>query len=106
MSYLFLSLAIIAEIIGTTLLKASYGFTKASLFIAGLICFMIALFFMTLSFKTIPLSVGYAIWSGVGTAGAAVIGYTIWYEKLGAINYAGMFCIVIGVVLLNVSTIK
>lgn len=106
MPYLFLSLAIIAEILGTTLIKASNGFTKISLFIAGVMFFIVALFFMALSFKTIPLSVGYAIWSGIGTAGAAIIGYIIWYEKLGIINYAGMVFIVIGVILLNVSSFE
>lgn len=61
---------------------------------------------MTLSFKTIPLSIGYAIWSGVGTAGAAVIGLLIWHEKLSVINYFGMTFIIVGVILLNIPATK
>ncbi len=106
MAYLFLSLAILTEIIGTTLLKASAGFTKIPLFIAGVFFFVMALFFMTLSFKTIPLSIGYAIWAGVGTAGAAIIGFFIWNEKLIFTSYFGMVLIVLGVVLLNIPTTK
>lgn len=106
MAYLFLSLAILTEIIGTTLLKASAGFTRLPLFFAGLGSFGLALFFMTISFKSIPLSIGYAIWSGIGTAGAAIIGYLIWKEKLAMTNYFGMVLIVLGVILLNVPSTK
>lgn len=90
------------EVIGTSFLKASTSLDRVSLFLVGIGCFIIALFFMTLSFRTIPLSVGYAIWSGVGTVGAAVIGLLIWHEKLSAINYFGMTFVVVGVVLLNI----
>jgi len=99
--YLFLLIAILTEILGTTLLKASSGFADISKFIGGVIFFMIALFFMTLSFKTIQLSIGYAVWAGTGTAGAAIIGLYIWGEKLYIINYLGMFLIILGVILIN-----
>ncbi|MGM8211510.1 DMT family transporter [Virgibacillus sp. W0430] len=106
MAYIFLSFAILTEIIGTTLLKASEGFSKIPLFIMGFISFGIALVFMTISFKTIPLSIGYAIWSGVGTAGTAIIGFLIWKEKLSISSYTGMVLIVIGVILLNVPSTR
>lgn len=92
------------EVIGTSFLKASTSFDKISFFFVGIACFILALLFMTLSFKTIPLSIAYAIWSGVGTAGAAVIGVLIWHEKLSFINYFGMTFVIVGVVLLNVPT--
>lgn len=106
MPYLYLSLAIFVEVIGTTLLKASSGFAEVSKFIGGVFCFMLALFFMTMSFKTIPLSIGYALWAGIGTAGTAVIGLIIWDEKLSFISYTGMFLIILGVVLLNISRVN
>ena len=106
MAYFFLTIAIITEIFGTTLLKASAGFSKLLPFIFGILLFSISLYFMTLSFKTIPLGIGYAIWSGVGTAGAAILGILIWKEKITIFGLLGMLLIVMGIILLNVPTSK
>ncbi len=103
MAYFFLALAIMIEIIGTNFLKASAGFTKLYPAFVGIGCFALALYFMTLSFKTIPLSMGYAIWSGVGTAGTAIIGVLLWKEKINVYGLAGIAFVIFGIILLNLS---
>ncbi|MCP8615410.1 DMT family transporter [Salirhabdus salicampi] len=103
MAYLYLFLGIISEIFGTTMLKASDGFTKVLPILGAIFGFGFALFFLALSFKTIPLSVAYATWCGVGIAGASIISMIIWKEKLNLPGIIGMALIVIGIVLLNVT---
>ncbi|PLR91994.1 DMT family transporter [Bacillus sp. T33-2] len=101
MSYVYLAIAIVAELIGTSLLKASEGFTKL-LPTAGVILFFIcAFFFMSLSLKTIPLNIAYAIWSGLGTVATVIISILIWKEKVTVGSIIGISLIVIGVVVLN-----
>lgn len=103
MPYVYLALAIFTEIFGTTLIKASAGFSKIYPFLGGMVCFVLSLYFMTFSFKTISLSVGYAIWSGVGTAGAVIIGVLIWNETISVVGLCGLLFIVLGITLLNMT---
>ena len=101
--YLFLALAIISELIGTSMLKASQGFTKIIPSILVVISFVSAFYFMSLSLKQIPLSIAYAIWSGVGTAATAVIGVLVWEEKINGMTALGILMIIVGVILLNLN---
>ena len=101
MSYLFLGLAIVSELIGTSLLKASEGFSKLFPTLGLLICFTLAFFFLSLSLKTIPLNLAYAIWSGLGTVATVIISILIWKEKVNVASLSGIALIIIGVVILN-----
>jgi len=103
MAYLFLGLGIVCEIFGTTMLKASEGFTKPIPAAGGLLGFGLALFFVSLAFKSIPLSIAYATWCGVGIAGASLIGYLVWGEKITLTGFFGILLITIGIVLLVVA---
>jgi len=103
MAYLFLALGILSEIFGTAMLKASEGFTKMVPAIGGVVGFGLALFFLALAFKSIPLSVAYATWCGVGIAGASLISFIIWKEKLSVTGMIGILFIVVGIVLINVT---
>lgn len=100
-SYFLLAIAIISELFGTSMLKASEGFTRILPSIGVILGFGVAFFSLSLSLKTIPLSIAYAIWSGVGTAATAVIGVLIWKEKISFNMVAGIVLIIVGVVLLN-----
>ncbi|MBD1378910.1 DMT family transporter [Metabacillus arenae] len=100
-AYLFLLIAILAELFGTSMLKFSNGFSKLFPSIGVVLGFGIAFFSLSLSLKSIPLSMAYAIWSGVGTAATAVIGVLIWKEKLSIYSVMGILFIIIGVVILN-----
>ncbi|WP_163970855.1 DMT family transporter [Oceanobacillus halotolerans] len=101
MAYIYLLLGVIAEVFGTTMLKLSDGFTKVLPVIGGLGGFIIALFFLALSFKSIPLSVAYATWSGLGTAGAVILSILIWKDKINISGVFGILLIITGIVLLN-----
>ena len=73
-SYLYLAAAIVSEVIGTSALKASNEFTRPVPTMIMLAAFLSAFYFLTLTLRTIPVGVAYAIWSGVGMACAAANG--------------------------------
>ena len=101
-SYGFLLLAILAEVVGTSALKASDGFTKwlpSTLVVAG---YATAFYFLSLSLKSIPIGTAYAIWSGLGTAGIVLIGTLFLKEGMDLAKLLGIVLIVAGVVVLNV----
>lgn len=101
--YLFLSVSIISELVGTSLLKMSNGMTVLLPTLGVALGYGLAFYFLSLSLKTIPLSLAYAIWSGVGTALTALIGVVIWGEVLTTFMFVGILLIIGGVVLLNYS---
>ncbi|WP_339315171.1 multidrug efflux SMR transporter [Paenibacillus sp. FSL R10-2734] len=99
--YIALSIAIISEVIGTTLLKMSEGFTQLLPSIGVAIGFFIAFYSLSISLRELPLSLAYAIWSGVGTVLTAFVGIVVWGDPFGILTFAGIVLIVGGVVLLN-----
>lgn len=101
MAYLFLAVSIIGELIGTSMLKASEGFTKLYPSLFTVVAFIISFFFISVALKTLPLNMTYAIWSGVGTVATALISVLIWKEKINTGSIIGITLIVIGVVVLN-----
>ncbi|MGM0923365.1 MAG: DMT family transporter [Bacillota bacterium] len=101
MSWLFLILGVFAEIIGTTSMKLSEGFTKLFPSISIFVFYGLSLSLVTLSLKKIDVSVAYAVWSGVGTATIAVIGLVYFKEQLSLIKILSIALIIIGVVGLN-----
>lgn len=101
MSYVYLLLAIIGELFGSSLLKASDGFTKILPTISMLIAFVFSFFFLSLALKSIPLNAAYAIWSGLGMVATTVISVLIWKEKINFASVSGILLILIGVVILS-----
>ncbi|SFJ85858.1 DMT family transporter [Thermoflavimicrobium dichotomicum] len=101
--YLYLFIAIFGELIATSSLKASQGFSKLVPSLIVIIGYGTAFYFLSLSLKYIPLGISYAIWSGVGTALTAIIGYWFWKESLNIAQLIGIILIIAGVVLLNLS---
>ncbi|MDO7786598.1 multidrug efflux SMR transporter [Desulforamulus aquiferis] len=101
MAYLYLMLAIVSELIGTSLLKASEGFSKLFPTLGLLVSFTVAFFFLSLSLKTIPLNMAYAIWSGLGTVATVIISILIWKEKVNFASITGITLIIVGVIVLN-----
>lgn len=102
MAYLYLFIAILLEIVATSLIKASESFTKFTYGISGIICFSLCLYIFSLSLKQIPLSIAYSIWCGLGLVLTAVVGVIVWQETLNLFALIGMILIVIGVILLTV----
>lgn len=104
--YLLLFAAIACEVFGTTMMKASDGFSnvmETALFIIGFVaCFA----FLTLALKKLPLGVAYGIWSGVGVAATAIIGVLLFGDPMNATIVAGVALIIVGVVFLETSQSK
>jgi small multidrug resistance pump len=101
MSYLYLLLAIIGELFGSSLLKASDGFSKLLPTIGMLLAFVFSFFFLSLALKAIPLNAAYAIWSGLGMVATTVISVMIWKEKINFASVSGILLILIGVIILS-----
>lgn len=101
MSYVYLAIAIGSELIGSSLLKASEGFSKLYPTIGLVVAFVTSFFFLSLSLKTIPLNTAYALWSGIGIVCTTIISVLIWKEKINTASVAGIILIIAGVVILN-----
>lgn len=100
--WLLLSIAIIAEVFGTSFLKSSEGFTKLWPSIAVIVGYVVAFYFLSLSLKVIPVGIAYAIWAGIGVVLIALIGWIVFSQKLDIPAIIGISMILGGVVVLNV----
>jgi small multidrug resistance pump len=99
--YLYLSIAIVSEVIATSALRAADGFTRllpSVLVVAG---YALAFFFLSLTLKTIPVGVAYAIWSGIGIVLISLVAYFLYGQSLDAPALIGMGLIVAGVMVIN-----
>jgi len=102
MSYLYLVIAIVAEVIGTSALKAAEGFTRPLPSLVVVVGYAAAFYFLSLTLKVIPVGIAYAIWSGVGVALITLIGWVLFKQRLDAPALAGLALIVAGVVVIQV----
>ncbi|WP_066305901.1 multidrug efflux SMR transporter [Bacillus sp. FJAT-29814] len=99
---LFLAISIICEVLATTMLKLSDGFTVLLPSIGVVVGYGLSFYFIAKALTKIPLSIAYAIWSGVGTALTALIGVLVWGELFNILSFSGIVLIIGGVVLLNI----
>ena len=102
MAYLYLAIAIVAEVIATSALKASNEFTRLIPSMVVVIGYAVAFYFMTLVIRTIPIGITYAIWSGLGIVLIAAVGFVYYRQALDLPAIIGMGLIVSGVVVINV----
>ena len=100
--WLLLSAAIVAEVFGTSFLKASEGFSKFWPSVAVIIGYVVAFYFLALSLKFIPVGIAYAIWAGVGVVLIALIGWLVFGQSLDLPAIIGITLIITGVIILNV----
>jgi small multidrug resistance pump len=100
-AYAYLALAIVAEVIATSALKASEGFTRLgpSLLVAA--GYGVAFYFLSLTLKSVPVGVAYAIWSGAGIVLIALIGWLVLKQPLDLPAMLGMALIVAGVAVIQ-----
>jgi small multidrug resistance pump len=94
-------LAIISEVIATASLKASQGFTRLVPSIFVILGYGASFYFLALSLKVIPISLAYAIWSGVGIVLTVIIGMIVWHESMDWGRAFGIFLIISGVLVIN-----
>lgn len=97
-----LFLAIACEVVGTSSLKATEGFTKLWPSIVVVVGYGAAFYFLSLTLKELPIGVAYAVWSGVGTALVTVVGWLVFKQEVSLATAAGIGLIIAGVVVLNV----
>ena len=102
--WMFLSLAILCEVAGTTSMKLSMGLTKLTPSILIFVFYSGAFAFNALATRTMELSVAYAVWAGIGTALTALIGIYYFREPAGVMKLCSIGLIVIGVIGLHTSS--
>jgi len=102
MNYLFLTIAIIFEVIATSFMKSSEGFTKILPSVAVILGYTVAFYCLSLTLRSISLGVAYAIWSGAGVTLVALIGWLVFKQALDNFAITGIAFIIVGVVILNV----
>ena len=101
--YAWLGIAIVAEVIGTSTLKASEGFTRLLPSLVTTIGYGFAFWCLSHSMKTVPVGVGYAIWSGVGIVLITAIAWVLFKQKLDLPAMIGMGMILAGVVVITLA---
>jgi small multidrug resistance pump len=102
MHYLFLAAAIIAEVIATTALKASAGFSKLWPSLIVISVYGIAFYCLSIALQKIPIGIAYAIWCGIGIVFISILGWVLYRQSLDAPAWIGIGLILIGVVVINV----
>jgi len=102
MQWLLLFVAIIAEVIATSLLKSTEGFTRLWPSVVVVVCYETAFILLSISMKKIPVGIVYAVWSGVGVALITLVAWVFLGQTLDAAGLAGLALIVGGVVVINV----
>src|SRR5690554_1091045 len=98
-NWMFLSMAIVAEVIATSSLKASAEFTKFWPSVIVVVGYAIAFYFLSLTLRSIPVGIAYAVWSGLGIVLVSLVGWWLYNQTLDLASMLGMGLIIAGVVI-------
>jgi len=101
MQWIYLAIAIVSEVVATSALKAAEGFTRLGPSVLVVVGYASAFYFLSLTLRTIPLGIAYAIWAGVGVALVALVGWVLYHQSLDTAALIGIALIVSGVIVLN-----
>lgn len=101
MNWLYLAIAIVSEVIATSALKATEGFTHWVPSVVVVIGYAAAFYFLSLTLRSIPLGIAYAVWSGAGVVLVSLMGWMLYHQSLDAAAVIGIGLIVAGVLVLN-----
>lgn len=101
MAYLYLALAIIAEVVATSSLKASQEFTRLWPSLVVVVGYAITFYLLTLALRTLPVGIAYAIWAGLGIVLVTLIGILVYGERLDLPAVLGLAMIIGGVVIIQ-----
>jgi small multidrug resistance pump len=101
MAYVYLAIAIVAEVVATSSLKWSEGFTRLGPSLITVVGYAIAFYFLSLTLRTVPTGIAYAIWSGVGVVLIVAVAWIFQGQRLDAPALAGIALIVAGVMVMN-----
>ena len=103
MEWLFLGLSIALEVAGTVCLKLSHGFTRPLPSVVMTLAYAVSIGVFNFAVKTIPISIAYAIWAGIGTASIAVIGILFFQETVTAMKVVSLGLIIAGCIGVNMA---
>jgi small multidrug resistance pump len=103
-AWLILIASILFEVFGMLSLKHSNGFANLLPTAGAISCFLMSIWLMSLSLKQIEMGITYAVWAAVSTAIIAIVGIAFYAESISNLKITGIMLIIIGVVLLNLST--
>lgn len=101
MNYALLLIAIVAEVIATSALKAAEGFSRLTPSIIVVVGYGIAFYCLSLTLRTIPVGIAYAVWSGVGIVLVTGIGWYLYGQKLDLPAISGIGLIIAGVMVIQ-----
>lgn len=102
MGIVYLIGAILSEVFGSSMLKLT-AMIRSKLPVLGIIAgYLISFYLLSLALVSIPLSFGYAVWSGLGTALTAIVGFTIFKEQLSKQTIAGIVILIVGIILIRI----
>ncbi|MFY8269024.1 MAG: DMT family transporter [Terrimicrobiaceae bacterium] len=102
MSWIYLGIAIIAEVIGTSTLKSTDGFTRLGSSLVAVMGYILSFYFLSLALRTIPVGIAYAVWCGLGIVLVTMAAWVFYGQKLNAAGFIGMGLIITGVWVLSV----
>ncbi|MDN5872239.1 MAG: SMR family transporter [Nitrococcus sp.] len=102
MQWLFLAVAIVAEVAATSALKAAEGFTRLGPSLIVIAGYAVSFYFLSLTLRSIPVAIVYAIWSGTGIALITLVGWIVLGQRLDIPALTGIGLIIAGVIVLNV----
>src|SRR5690625_2315986 len=102
MGIVYLIGAILSEVFGSSMLKLT-AMIRSKLPVLGIIAgYLISFYLLSLALVSIPLSFGYAVWSGLGTALTAIVGFTLFNEQLSKQTIAGIVILIVGIILIRI----
>ena len=101
MAFLYLLIAVIAEVLATSAITAINGFTAPLPIVLTIIVYAIALFFLGLTFKSIPMGLAYALWSGAGIILISTVGWIYFKQQLDFAAVVGLSFMIIGIVIIH-----
>lgn len=101
-NFIFLFIAICCEVVGTSALKASNEFTKLLPSVLTIVMYAVAFYCLSLTLRSIPVGVAYAIWSGVGIVLVTLVAVVLYNQKPDLPAIVGLWLIIAGVVVINV----
>ncbi|KAA8726773.1 MAG: multidrug efflux SMR transporter [Ewingella americana] len=104
MAWVYLLLAGLFEVVWSTAMKESHGFTKLVPSIVTLVFMLLSFALLAISMKTLPLGTSYTVWVGIGAIGAFILGVTMFGESLNPMRVIAVLLIFSGVVLLKLAT--
>ena len=100
-AYALLGAAILAEVIGTSALKASEGFTRPLPSVLTAVAYVAAVYALSLTLKTVPLGIAYGVWSGVGIVLVSAVGWVVYDQRLDTAALLGIGLILAGVLVIH-----